>query len=318
MNSVAVTDQVSPVPERTTDAVAGRRPRRPRGRRGSLLGWLYVLPALAIYGFVVILPTLESVWYSFYHWDGVTAATWAGLDNYRGFLTDPLITQALEHTAVLVLFFAVLPIVLGLLSAALLSRRPVRGGAVYRSVIFLPQILTSVVIAVIWKELFSAEGLVNAALGAVGLGGLGRPWLGDFTWALPVLGLAGTWTTMGLCMLLFVAGAANISPDLYDAVRVDGAGPVREFVTVTLPGLVPQIAVALTLTLVGALRVFDLVWLTTRGGPGTSTITPSVLLYSRSFTSYEVGAGAAIGATLAIVSLALSLIIVRLADRRAS
>ncbi len=119
-------------------------------------------------------------------------------------------------------------------------------------------------------------------------------------------------------MLLFVAGTGNIPRELYDAVRVDGAGPVREFLSVTLPGLVPQLAVALTLTLIGAIRVFDLVRLTTRGGPGTSSMTPTVLLYTRAFTYHDVGAAAAIGVTLAAVSLLISLGIVRFTDRRTS
>ena len=281
----------------------------------GLSGWLYVLPALLFYGFVVLIPTGQSAWFSLFTWNGVSPATWVGWGNYADFATDPLIAQALAHTLVMVFFFSVLPIVLGLLSAALVSRSRTRGSGFFRSVIFLPQILTSVVIAVIWRQLFSLDGAVNAALTAVGLDDLTQPWLGSFTLTLPILGLAGTWITMGLCMLLFVAGVGNISTELYDAARVDGAGPVREFFAVTLPGLIPQLAVALTLTLIGALRVFDLVWLTTRGGPGTSTITPAVLLYSKAFTQQDVGAAAAIGVTMAVASLLVALLIVRVTDR---
>lgn len=295
-------------------AATGRRTGRARWRRGAR-AWLYVLPALAVYGFVVVVPTAQSVRYSLYEWDGVSAATWVGAGNYLDFVNDPLIGQALTHTLVFVLFFAVLPIVLGLTSAALVSQARLRGGGLFRSVIFVPQVLTSVVIAVIWRQLFSTDGMVNAALGAVGLDEWTRPWLGSFTFTLPVLGLAGTWTTMGLCMLLFVAGTGSIPRELYDAARVDGAGPVREFFSVTLPGLVPQLAVALTLTLIAALRVFDLVWLTTRGGPGSSSVTPAVLLYTRAFTYQDVGAAAAIGVTLAAASLLVSLVIVHVTDR---
>ncbi len=277
-----------------------------------------MLPALAVYLFIVLIPTVQSVWYSFWNWTGVGAATWAGLGNYVDFFTDPDLATALRHTLVFVVFYSILPIVLGLVSAALVSRSKVRGAGIFRTVIFLPQVLTSVVIVVMWNELFSSHGLVNATLRAVGLGALAQPWLGSFDWALPVLGLAGTWTTMGLCMLLFVSGVGNIPSELYDAVRVDGAGAVREFFTVTLPGLVPQLAVALTLTVIGALRVFDLVWLTTHGGPGNSTLTPSILLYQTAFTNGEVGAGAAIGVCLAIVSILIAAGIVSLTDRRSA
>ena len=118
-------------------------------------------------------------------------------------------------------------------------------------------------------------------------------------------------------MVLFVSGSASISTSLYDAARVDGAGLVREFFAVTLPGLRPQIAVALTLTVTGALRTFDLVWLTTRGGPGTSTITPSFLLYTKAFAVGDVGAAAAIGVVMAVTCLLVALVIVRLVEREA-
>lgn len=302
----------TPHPSRNQGRVSPKKIRR------ALLGWLYVIPALVAYGFVVVMPTGESLWYSLFDWDGVTKATWVGIGNYVDFFTDPQIGEALSHTLVLVFYYSILPIFLGLLSAALVSRAHTRGSGVFRSIIFLPQILTSVVIAVIWRELFSSDGSINGALHALGLGGLEQPWLGSFTFSLPVLGLAGTWTTMGLCMLLFVAGVGNISTELYDAARVDGAGPVREFFAVTLPGLVPQVAVALTLTLVGALRAFDIIWLTTRGGPGISTITPAILLYSKSFTEQDVGGGAAIGVALAVASLVVALVIVRATDRSSS
>lgn len=314
---------VSQPPGRTQAAGARRQPpasatrgRRSR-RRAAWVGWFYVAPALALYGFVVLVPSLQSVNYSLYSWDGVTQATYVGLQNYTAFFTDPQLVASISHIGVLILFFAVLPIILGLLSAALLARYRRPGFAVFRWVIFLPQVLTTVVVAVLWKQLYGPNGPVNHALQAVGLGALARDWLGDFTLALPALGLIGTWTTFGLCMVLFVAGSASISTSLYDAARVDGAGPVREFFAVTLPGLRPQIAVALTLTVTGALRTFELIWLTTRGGPGISTLTPSVLLYTKAFASGEVGGAAAIGVVLAITCLVISLVIVRISEREA-
>ncbi|MFF4258682.1 carbohydrate ABC transporter permease [Streptomyces sp. NPDC001663] len=285
----------------------------PRGRR-RLLGLAYLAPALLIYAFVVLLPAGQGLQLSLYHWDGVTPATWAGFGNYTGFLTDATLRQAVTHTLFFIVFFSILPIILGVVSAALTARKDVRGAGIYRSVIFLPQVLTPAVAAVVWKQIYAPDGPLNDVLSAVGLGGLTRGWLGDFTWALPALGLAGTWAAYGLCMVLFVAGTQNIPNELYDAARMDGAGPIREFFTVTLPGLRGQLAVVLTLTLLGAIRVFDIVWLTTKGGPGTSTITPSVVLYQRAFTNPDVGAACAIGVVLALVSLTVSLIVVKLSE----
>lgn len=285
-----------------------------RRRRRRWIGWLYVAPALLLYGFVVLVPTLQSVNYSLYQWDGVTQAVFIGLQNYAAFLTDPELLASIAHIGVLVIFYAALPITLGLISAALLARHRRPGFAVFRWVIFMPQVLTSVVVAILWKQLFGPNGPINHALSAVGLAAFTKDWLGDFGLALPTLGLAGTWTTFGLCMVLFVSGAGSISTSLYDAARVDGAGVVREFFAVTLPGLRAQVAVALTLTVTGALRTFDLVWLTTRGGPGISTITPSFLLYTKAFAVGDVGAAAAIGVVLTIACLLISLLIIRLLE----
>ncbi|MCW2858992.1 MAG: sugar transporter permease [Actinoallomurus sp.] len=283
-------------------------------RRQRWLGLAYLAPALAVYALVVLAPTLQGVWLSFQHWDGVTAATWAGFGNYTGFFGDPTMRQAIEHTLFFIVFFSVLPIVLGLVSAALTARKDVRRAGVYRWIIFLPQVLTPAVVAVVWKRIYAPQGPVNSALRAFGLDALTRGWLGDYSWALPALGLAGTWAAFGLCMVLFVAGTQSIPSELYDAARVDGAGPVREFFAVTLPGLRGQVAVVVTLTVLGAIRVFDIVWLTTRGGPGTSTITPTIVLYQRAFANPDVGAAAAIGVVLAVVSLIIALVVVRLSE----
>ncbi|NUS00044.1 MAG: sugar ABC transporter permease [Kribbellaceae bacterium] len=288
-----------------------------RARKRRWLGLAFAAPALIMYGFVVLVPIVQSVSYSFYSWDGVTTARFVGLSNYTAFFTDPELGQALAHVLVLVLFFAGLPILLGLLSAALLGRGKMRGAGLYRWLLFLPQVLTSVVVAVIWKRIYGPDGPLNSSLRAVGLGDLARNWLGDFTWALPSLGVIGTWTALGLCMVLFVAGVAAIPNELYEQARLDGATPVKEFLAITLPALRGQLAVALTLTVTGALRAFDLVWVTTQGGPGTSTTTPALLLYRKAFLNPDVGMAAAIGIVLAIICLLVALIITRLSEESA-
>jgi raffinose/stachyose/melibiose transport system permease protein len=314
---VAILRQTPPATGDATPAGSVRRQRKRASshRRGQRwLGLAYLAPALAVYALVVLAPTLQGVWLSFQHWDGVTAATWAGFGNYTGFFGDPTMRQAIEHTLFFIVFFSVLPIVLGLVSAALTARKDVRRAGVYRWIIFLPQVLTPAVVAVVWKRIYAPQGPVNSVLRAFGLDALTRGWLGDYSWALPALGLAGTWAAFGLCMVLFVAGTQSIPSELYDAARVDGAGPVREFFAVTLPGLRGQVAVVVTLTVLGAIRVFDIVWLTTRGGPGTSTITPTIVLYQRAFANPDVGAAAAIGVVLAVVSLIIALVVVRLSE----
>lgn len=296
-----------------------RRRRRPgvgSGRR-PWLGLLYLMPGIVLYAVVVLVPVGQGVWLSFFNWNGVTTATWAGLSNYTGFLRDPALRAAVEHTLYFIVFFSLLPIVLGLLSAVLSSYKGVRGAGIFRAVIFMPQVITPAVIAVVWQRIYEPDGPVNDLLRVAGLDGLARGWLGDFTWALPALGLAGTWAAFGLCMVMFVSGMQAIPQELFEAVRVDGAGPVREFFTVTLPNLRGPMAVVLALTMIGAIRLFDLVWLTTKGGPGISTITPTVVLYERAFANPSVGSAAAIGVVMTVVSLLIVLVIVKLAEGKA-
>jgi raffinose/stachyose/melibiose transport system permease protein len=271
---------------------------------------------MAFYGAFVLLPFLHSVWLSFFRWDGVTPGVWVGLENYREILSDPQIRSAFVHSVVLIFLFSLLPVSIGLLLASILSRAEVRGLTFFRAVLFLPQIVTAVVIGVIWRWIYDPAGPLNHALDTVGLGGLTRAWLGDFTWALPAVGLVGTWVTAGFCMVLFLAGVQKIPTSLYDAARVDGAGPLHEFFAVTLPGLRNELVVVLTLTIIWALRTFDLIYVTTRGGPGNSTTVPAFTLYQRAFFTGEVGSAAAIGVTLALIIFVVVFGITRIAERR--
>ncbi|MFB2596393.1 carbohydrate ABC transporter permease [Herbiconiux sp. P17] len=312
--AVKTAETVSPATKPAAPAPRRRGSSRAR-RRSRLAGLLFAAPGLLLFAMVVLWPLLQSVQYSFYKWDGVTASVWVGFQNYINFFTDPVLRSTLSNVLVLLVFFSLLPIALGLVSAALITRSRQPGMAVYRWIFFLPQVLTSVVIALLFKRLYAPEGPINEALRAVGLDALAKNWLGDFTWALPAVGLIGTWVTFGFCMVLFVSGAASIAPELYEAARMDGAGPVREWISVTLPGLRGQIAVALTLTVTAALRAFDLIWITTRGGPGTSTQTPAVALYKAAFVNPNVGQAAAIGVVMAVLCLVIALVITRVSEK---
>jgi raffinose/stachyose/melibiose transport system permease protein len=269
-----------------------------------------------VFAAFVIAPMLDGAWISLFEWDGVTAGHWVGLDNYRQALTDPAVRSAFEHSLVLVIFYAALPIGIGLVLTAAISHARVRGVTAVRTIVFLPQVLAAVVIGVSWKWLYDPQGPINAALGAVGLDGLERAWLGDFSTALPAVGLIGTWVTTGLCLVLFMAGVQRIPLSRYEAARVDGAGPVQEFFAVTLPGIRNELAVALSLTVITALRSFDIIFVTTKGGPGTETTVPSLLIYQRAFVTGKVGSAAAIGAIMGVIILGLSVLITRVVEER--
>ncbi|MEP6854717.1 MAG: sugar ABC transporter permease [Pedococcus sp.] len=298
------------------------RPRR--ARRGAVGGppgeprntaWLYLLPAFAVYAAFLLYPLARAVQISFYDWNGNTLATWAGLDNYAEVVTDADLRASFGHALVLMVFYAVVPTVIGLGLAAILNRAKVRGLGFFRTVVFLPQVVAMVVIAVAWRRMYAPDGTVNDLLGAIGLDSLTRGWLGDYTAALPAVGFIGTWFEIGLVTVLLLAGMGRIHGELYEAARLDGAGPFREFFAVTLPSVRGEISVALTLTVIAALRTFDLVYVTTRGGPGTTTSVPSFEVYNRAFQQGKVGSAAAIAVVLTLIIFAISFAITRIAER---
>jgi len=280
------------------------------------IGYLYILPVFVFYGIFVLFPIGHSVWLSFTNWDGLTRPAWVGLSNYRDVVRDPEIRDSFIHAVILVGFYSFLPVAIGLLLAASLSRMRVRGLTFFRAVLFLPQVIAMVVVGVIWRWIYTPSGSLNTGLKAIGLGSFQHVWLGDFSWGLPSLGLVGTWVAFGLTMVLFLAGVQRIPASLYDAARVDGAGALREFFAVTLPGLRNEVVVALTLTMLAALRSFDLIWVTTKGGPGESTSVPALILYRRAFQTNQVGSAAAIGISLTLVSFVVVFLVTRLGERR--
>lgn len=293
--------------------VRARRAPRPRRARRSRVAYLYVAPAFLVFAIFLGVPIAQTFQYSFYDWNGLGAATWAGLDNYVRVFQDPQLRDSFGHAVVLMLFYAVLPVTIGLFLTALISRsHQMRSMSFYRTVLFLPQVIASVVVATIWVAIYSQNGLANEILRAVGLADLARVWLGDYDTALFAIGLVGTWLNIGLCLVLFLSGVGNIPPELFEAVRLDGAGRVREFTAITLPALRGQIAVALTLTVVSALKTFDLVYITTRGGPGNSTTVPAFEAYNRAFNTGQVGLASAVAVVLTVVIVLLTIAISRI------
>ncbi len=268
-----------------------------------------MIPAFAFYVGFVVIPLFNTAWTSLFEWNGITVGSWAGLENYRDVLTDSDIRGALNHSFAFIVFYSLLPIGIGLGLAGLISRVRVRGLTVYRALLFLPQILSMTVVAVAWRWIYAPDGPLNWALDLVGLDTISRAWLGDFTWALPAVGMAGTWVMFGFAMILFIAGVQKIPTDLYESARIDGAGAFREFFHVTLPQLRGELSVALVFTITLALRNFDLVWISTGGGPGTSTAVPSVFIFKRAFQTGQVGSAAAIGILLTVLILLITSVV---------
>lgn len=292
-------------------------PRRRRGgtaaRRATLVGWLFVVPALVAYIAFVIYPLITGVQYSFYKWNGVGPSEWVGFANYLRVFTDPDLLGSIGNAFVLIVYFTVIPVAAGLVLASLL--RSMRAGvfsSVAQTILFLPQIIPLAAAGIAWSWMYAQTGAVNQILQAVGLGGLARPWLGDFQTALPAVGLIGSWVLTGLCTVLFLTGIGKIDVALYEAIRLDGGGWLREFFTITVPGLRQEISVLTTITVIAALSSFDIIYTTTLGGPGRSTLVPGISIYRIGFTQSDVGLASAFGIVLMVLVLACVLPLQRL------
>ena len=276
-----------------------------RSRARAWRGWLFALPALVMYLLFVLRPLLTSVQYSFYNWNGIAVATPVGLRNYQRVFTDPELLGSIWHAFFLIIFFSVVPVTSALVIAALVQEVNVRGlGTAARTMLFLPQIIPGAASAVAWVWMYSGDGAVNQVLGLVGLGSH-RAWLGDFNWALPAVGVIGTWFAIGLCTVLLMAGIGKIDASIYEAARLDGAGFLRTLRAVTIPGLRQEIGVCVTITIIAALASFDIIFMSTQGGPGNATMVPGVKVYELGFTQSRVGLASALAVVLSALVLAV-------------
>ncbi|GAA2262793.1 sugar ABC transporter permease [Glycomyces scopariae] len=317
----------TPATTASTGPGAAARPRPPapggRARRrragGSLLAYALVAPAALFYAFFVLRPIATSVQYSFYDWNGVTTATWAGFDNYIAVLSEPKLVGAIGNAFELILYFSVVPVAIALFAANLIrSIAASRLATAARTVLFIPQVIPLVAAGIIWSWQLSSDGLANQILRSVGLDALTRAWLGDFDTALPAVGVIGAWVQVGLCLVLILAGMTRIDASLYEAARIDGAGPVREFFSITLPGVRQEIAVCVTVTVISALASFDIIYVATQGGPGDSTLVPGLQIFYLAFFEREIGTASAFSIVLMALVIAVVLPLQRLLRGRES
>lgn len=294
-----------------------QRARAPRGagarllRRGS--GWLFALPAAAFYAVFVLRPVISSIQYSFYDWNGISEGRFVGVDNYVRVVTDPALVASISHALILIVFFTLIPVSLALIIAGLIRELRAKWvGRLARTLLFIPYIIPAAAAAVAWKWMYSTDGAVNQALTAIGLEGITRAWLGDLTWALPAVGVIGPWINLGFCTLLLMAGIGKIDGSLYEAARLDGATFFQVFRSVTLPGLRQEIGVCVTITIIAALASFDIVYMTTQGGPGYATTVPGLQIYQLGFTQSRIGLASALALVLSALVLAIVLPLQRL------
>jgi raffinose/stachyose/melibiose transport system permease protein len=299
----------------------GDRPRRrsPTGRsaarrRGEIA--LFLAPALVLYAAFVIVPMVLAGYYSLFNWNGLGPLDkFVGLDNYARALGDPVFRAAVGHNALIVVLSIVvqLPLAMGL---ALLLNRRLRGRAILRMVLFAPYVLSEVVTAVAWQLILQPSGPVDDLLRGVGLEGWAQLWLADRDLVIYSLFIVITWKYLGFGIVLFLAGLQGVPTELLEAATVDGASAWQRTRHVVLPLLGPTIRIWIFLSVIGALQLFDLVWIMTKGGPSNASVTMATFLIDRGFERSQVGYGSAAAVLLFVISFAFALLYQRFVLRR--
>ncbi|BBD81284.1 carbohydrate ABC transporter permease [Aerosticca soli] len=270
--------------------------------------WLFLAPAGLVLGVFFLLPVLGALLLSLTDYDLYALADWhqlrfVGLHNYLDLLRRPLFWSALGHTVYFVLVGVPLSMAVSLGAALLLDSPLARAKAFFRTALFAPVVTTLVAMAVVWRYLFNArEGLVDAWLARLGLPVV--DWLGDPHWAMPTIILFAVWKNFGYNMIILLAGLQGIAPELYEAARLDGAGPLRRFWHITLPALLPTLSMVTILTVAGYFQLFAEPYVITEGGPLQSTVSVLYLMYQEGFQWWNLGVGSAVAFVLFALTLA--------------
>jgi ABC-type sugar transport system permease subunit len=280
-------------------------------------GILFILPALILYLVFMVYPFFRSIYFSLTNWNGVTAVKeWVGLANYRELIGDRLFWLSLQHTIIWVVIGTIAPIAIGMLLAILLWRRP-KGFTLFRTIFFMPQVLSTVVIGIIWNWIYNPIfGILNEALDAVGLEEVSRGWIGDPDVALYAVLVAAIWATIGLCFVIFLAGLQNVSKDLLEAATIDGANVWQRFWNVTVPQMASVINVVIALLLIWGFSVFDVIFVMTGGGPANATEVLATYTYKEAFTQNNVGYASTLSVVITVISLIASVTFIRLRERQ--
>ncbi|MBX3029720.1 MAG: sugar ABC transporter permease [Chloroflexi bacterium] len=291
----------------------------PSGRRDAAvlrldrgIALLFLVPALVAYSGFVVWPTIQLVIYSGQEWNGVLPPEPAGLDNFVRLTTDTVFHRALTHNVLWMTAALVVPVGIGLLLALLVTRAPIHGRSFFRLVLFLPQVLNPVAVAILWGWMYDpASGAINRLLGSVGLGGLAHPWLGDPATTLPALFVAWSWLHYGFVMIILIAAIEGIDEQYFDMARIDGAGRVAQLRVVVLPFIRGPLGVVALITAIASFQVFDLVYLLTGGGPARSSIVLPLHMLDHAFTFRNVGYASAIAVVMTAGVLLLSVVFLR-------
>jgi raffinose/stachyose/melibiose transport system permease protein len=291
------------------------RPRRKLGEYGWAI--LFSLPAFCFYIAIILIPLFVSVQLSLYDWDGMMPTMdFVGISNYTALWSEPRFLKSLVRTLIWWVLHVIFAVGGGLVTALLIAQVK-RGQSVFRTLSFLPNVLSLSVVGIIWAQLYHPTiGFINLTLKNVGLDFLARTWLGDTTLALPSISVASSWQAYGFYMVLFLAGLQNIDPQLYEAAVVDGAKPRQRFWYITLPSLRNTMTMVLSLAFIASLKGFGTVWAMTGGGPSNSTELVAVYVWRDAFQGSEIGKASAAALILGVTVIVLTVIFNQWRDKK--
>ncbi|WP_203674248.1 carbohydrate ABC transporter permease [Streptomyces sp. SID13666] len=288
-----------------------------RGLRSWASVAVYLVPALVLFLVFVLAPIAVAVYTGFFKWGGIGPMDdFVGFENYTKLFDDQVFLGDLGRGLYLIVLSITVQLPFALFTAVLLNQR-LRGRAVYRMLFFAPYILSEVVTAVLFTMIFlPGDGMADHLAGALGLEGLQGKWLADPSTVMPTLFVVMVWKYFGFHMMLYLAGLQSIPGEILEAASIDGAGAWQRFRHVTLPLLGPTIRISVFLSIIGAIQLFDLVWVMTAGGPNHSSETMAISMFQFGFKRYQVGYASAISVVMFMICMIFSLFYQRYALRR--
>ena len=301
----------------TTSAIGARRPgagARLRTKWATIV--LFLLPALALYVLFVLFPIIQAAHYSLFKWNGLQPLTdFVGLKNYQVALSNGGFQSAVGNNVLIVVLSLAIQIPFSLSLAVLLNRR-FPGRAIFRLIFFLPYVLSEAITGIVFSLMLRPEGIVDATLSSAGLGGFVQDWLGDGSIVMLTLFVIISWKYFGFHMIILLAGLQGIPHEIEEAALIDGAGRWQAFRHISLPLLGPTLRVSVFLSMIGALQLFDVIWVMTKGGPVGASNTMATLMFKSGFTSQQMGYGSALAVILFVCALVVALAYQRFVLRR--
>lgn len=279
--------------------------------------FLFTFPTFLLFTVIVVLPIFFSVYYSTLNWDGFSKGIFVGFENYKNLFVDNTdgFLQAVVNSLILALISVGIQLPISLLLALILSRG-IRGERFFRTVYFIPVIISTVVIGQLWMKIYNSDyGMLNTVLRAFGLDSAADAWLADPKTALACVFAAMLWQYVGYHMLLMYASAKSISPDIYEAARIDGATEMKMAFHITIPLMKPILCVCIIFAVTGSFKAFDLIYVMTGGGPLHATEVPTTLMYTTIFSRYQYGYGSAMAIFIIVECLVFTVVINKLFSR---